>query len=939
MTRRRPRKKMRLGRNIIITILLISFVAMGAGIGFVVGALRNMPQYDPRSITGDLSSLVFDKEDDLVTSLRTDKNRTELDQTEIPELVKKAIVAVEDQRFYKHPGVDLYRFMGAAVANLKKGYFAEGGSTITQQLVKVAVLENYEKKISRKIQEWFIAIRLEQMYSKDEILAFYLNNVGYGHGAWSLQTASQVYFGKDANDLNLGEAAMLAGVINAPGRYSPYRNPDKAKQRQALVLNEMVSMGYISNEEAETAKEKPFNLAGLQPINYKYQSFLDYVVEEAAEILQLDEDQIIDLYRSGFKIYTTMDAKAQENGETVFDDASNFPPDKGGKIVQSAMVVLDPHTGEIRTILGGRNQEGARQFNRATSATRQPGSTFKPIVAYAPALELGYSPATVLDDYPMEYQTPMGPKTFVNYNKKYKGLISMRTAIQYSINTAAVKMLEKIGIQEGFYFAKKLGISTLVESGKANDMGLSLALGGITHGVSPLELAAAYGAFANKGIYIKPHTIRRIEDKDGNVLYESQPKKSVAMSPQTAYLMTDMLQTVVQAGTGRKAKLDRPIAGKTGTTSFDLDAWFVGYTPDLVGAIWLGFDVYDKKAKMTNVYGGGFGAPIWNKVMKVAHEDLPVSNFSTPEGIVSIPVDYKSGLLPSDLTPPEFTVQEKFNKNNIPVESSNVWIKMPVCADSGLKATDSCPHTISKVFLKRPIPWVGEIAPDDASLEPPTENCNIHGFNDNNNNGFRIQGSKLTENNTLKGVRLTWNYKDASPETVFKIYRSNQPDVTVNPSNKIAEVKGLSFTWQDNAVQDNTNYYYIMIAYNPTTGIISQPSNITSINSSNDTSNYTLPKPRLSAIINIHGDLADVKLSWKKPGNNKSLNYYVYRSETPDFTPQAKYQIALGQTITDNKWTDKNLKRNTTYYYRIIAYDRETRTQSAPSDQLTIIIK
>lgn len=938
MTRRRPRKKMRFGRILVITFLLVSFIVMGAGIGFVVGALRNMPQYDPKSITGDLSSLIFDKNDDLVTSLRTDKNRTELSQDEIPQIIKQAVVAIEDQRFYKHPGVDLYRFMGAVVANIKEGYFAQGGSTITQQLVKIAVLENPEKKIRRKIQEMFISLRLEQMYSKDEILAFYLNNVPYGHGAWSLQTASQIYFGKDAKNLNLSEAAMLAGVINAPGRYSPYRNPDKAKQRQALVLNEMVNMGYISQEEADKAKSEEFNLAGLQPINYKYQSYIDYVVEEASEILQLDEEQTIDLYRSGYRIYTAMDAKAQENGENVFADVSNFPPDKGGKIVQSAMVVLDPHRGEIRTILGGRNQKGARQFNRATSATRQPGSTFKPIVAYAPALELGYSPATVIDDYPMEYQTPQGPKTFINYDKHYRGLISMRTAIQYSVNTAAVKMLEKIGIQEGFYFARKLGISTLAESGKANDMGLSLALGGITHGVSPLELAAAYGTFANQGIYIKPHAIRRIEDKDGNILYESKPKKSVVMSQQTAYLMTDMLQTVVQAGTGRKAQLDRPVAGKTGTTSFDLDAWFVGYTPDLVGTIWLGFDVYDKNAKMTNVYGGGYGAPIWNKVMQTAHEELPVSDFPLPEGIISIPVDYKSGLLPSDLTPPEYVVMEKFNKDNAPLETSNVWVRMPVCAVSGSKPTTDCPRTISKVFLKRPIPWMGEEIPDDAVLEPPQDYCSIHSYNNTTNSSFRIQGSKITENTTTKGIRLTWRYDSVTPETIFKLYRSTQPNIVINPTNKIAEIKGLTFTWQDNDINTDGDYYYVMIAFNPNTGAISQQSNIISIKSSQNISTE-LPTPKLGAIININGNKADVKLSWNKPTDNKSLNYYLYRSETADFTPQAKNQIALGETITDTTWTDKDLERNKKYYYRIIAYDRESRLQSAPSDQLTIIIK
>ena len=718
MARRKRRRKIKYSRVALLIVILASFIFVGLGLGLVVGALGTLPAYDLNHITGDLPSLLFDKDDREVIPLRSAKNRVELSQNEIPEIMKKAIIAIEDQRFKSHHGVDFYRLGGAVVANITKGYGSQGGSTITQQLVKNAVLKNPEKKLRRKIQELYIALQVESRYSKEQILAFYLNNIFYGEGAWSLQTASQIYFGKDAQELNLAEAAMLAGVVNAPNRYSPYKNPEKAKQRRALVLNEMVDLKYITKEEAEKAKEEPFNLVGLQPNDYRFQSFIDHVIEEAAEKMKLSERDISSLYTAGYRIYTTMDTKTQEAAEKVYADEKNFPPGKKGKIVQSAMVVLDPHSGGIRTLIGGRNQQGERQFNRAVDATRQPGSVFKPVAVYGPALEKGYSPATVLDDYPQQYDSGTGgTKTFVNYDGRYRGLISMRTGIQHSVNTVAVKMLQKIGVSEGLNFAKSLGITSLVESGEPNDIGLSLALGGLTKGVSPLELTAAYGCFANGGIYVKPYAIRKIEDKDGNIIYQNKIFQTMVMSTQTAYLMSDMLQTVVQSGTAQRAKLpDRPVAGKTGTTSFNVDAWFVGYTPDLVSSVWLG---YDKKEKMSGVFGGNYGAPIWKKVMTVAHQNIPPSTFPEPEGITRLTVDYKSGLLPDSLTPEKYLVQEKFNSAYLPDGVSNVWVQMPVCAETGQLLTNKCPHSITGVFLKRPTPWTGWVTPEDAIEEPP----------------------------------------------------------------------------------------------------------------------------------------------------------------------------------------------------------------------------
>ena len=940
MPRKRPRIRIRYGRAAILAILLISFVVMGAGIGFVVGAIRSMPTYDLDNITGDLSSFILDKDDQVVTTLKTEKNRVQLTPDEIPKVMKQAIIAIEDQRFNLHRGFDPIRFFGAVVANITEGYGSEGGSTLTQQLVKIAVLQNPEKKLRRKIQEAIIAFQVESQYKKDEILTMYLNNVYYGHGAHSLQTAAQVYFGKDAIDLDLGEAAMLAGVVNAPGRYSPYLNAERAKQRQALVLNEMAEMNYISKETADKTKASDVKLVGLKPYNFKFQSFIDVVIEEAAEHLKLENTDISSLYTAGYRFYTTMDTKTQETAETVYADDKNFPAGKKDAIVQSALVLLDPHSGEIRTLIGGRNQQGERQFNRAVHATRQPGSAFKPVAVYGPALEKGYSPATVLDDFPVEYQTPMGPKTFVNYDERtrgYRGLISMRTGIQHSVNTVAVKMLEKIGISEGFKFAKRLGISTLVESGKANDMGLSLALGGLTKGVSPLELTAAYGAFANQGIYIKPFAIRKIEDKDGNVLYEHETTRTVVMSPQTAYLMTDMLQTVVQAGTASSARLnDRPVAGKTGTTSFDVDAWFVGYTPELVGTVWMG---YDKVENMTNVFGGTNCAPILKKVMTVAHEGIPPSTFPQPEGIVNIPVDYKSGLLPAPLTPPDFVAMEKFNSAYVPSEVSSVWIQQPVCADTGQLLTSSCPTAITKTFLQRPIPWTGDIAPEDANLEVPWEHCTLHIIGEAPNYmGFYLQGLPVAGNNgEITAIKMSWSFPFASPATVYSIYRSDKPGIALISQNKIAEVGGNS--WQDHNITPDKYYYYVVVAQNSRLSEQSQASNEITIHTDRSPQpDSSLKAPRVSGAVHSDGSAVSVRLSWSGSSDNRPVVYYIFRSETSGFKPNPGNQIAVEQSITGTEWTDTITANGKNYYYRVIAFDLETNQQSPVSNQLHVSI-
>ncbi|MBC7325438.1 MAG: hypothetical protein H5T99_09010, partial [Moorella sp. (in: Bacteria)] len=415
---------------------------------------------------------------------------------------------------------------------------------------------------------------------------------------------------------------------------------------------------------------------------------------------------------------------------------SNFPPSAPDRLIESAMVVLDPSTGEVRGLIGGRDYTTRRGFNRATQMERQPGSTIKPLVVYGPALEKGYPPAFVIDDVPVSY--PGTPKPFapVNYDRRYRGLISMREAIRWSVNIPAVKMLHTIGIDAGYEFGQRLGLPL-----KPEDRNLALALGGLTTGVSPLHMAAAYGAFANQGVYIPPHVVTRITDRHDRELVVVKPQRKEVMSEQVAYLMTDMLETVVTSGTGKNAQLNRPVAGKTGTTSLpdtpeyrgligEKDAWFVGYTPELVGAVWMGYDQTDPKHYLKSVAGGGHPALIWKKVIGAALKDQPVRDFPRPAGIIYADVDAKSGLLPSDLTPKEFIVKEIFTQAILPNRVSDVWVQAQVCTTTGLLASSGCPDVTTGVFLKRPDGYSGTVKPEDAYLEAPTEVCTLHGGSD-----------------------------------------------------------------------------------------------------------------------------------------------------------------------------------------------------------------
>lgn len=724
--------------RILLFLFILILLTAGAGAAYAWQYIKNLPLPDTSGLdTYAMTSYAYDSEGGLITELHGEENRIPVELEEVAPIMVKAILAIEDQRFYEHQGFDPYRIAGAFVANYKAKKIVQGGSTITQQLVGMIKLDRKEKTYRRKLQEALTAIKVEQEYEKDEILEIYLNQIYFGEGAYGIEAAAQTFFGKNAQDLDTAESALLAGIIQNPYKHSPILHPEAAKERRAVVLNAMAEFLAITPEEAAELAQTPLELSEESTNKvavYKYQSFSDHVVEEALTALGL-EDQPQLLYTGGYKIYTTLDTKIQEKMEEVYANPANFPQGKGNEIIQSAMALLDPHTGEIKGLVGGRQQEGGKRiFNRATQSYRQPGSAFKPIVVFGPALERGYSPATVLDDYPRTYKggnnKVWAPR---NYDNRYRGLVSMRTAAMYSINVWSVKMLNEIGVEAGYQFAESLGFSGLVPTGNYNDKGLAIALGGLTKGVTPLEMAGAYAAFANAGEYLQQHAITQILNQNGEVVYayEAAPKR--VMSEETAYLVTDMLKTAVTEGTGRQAQLGaRPVAGKTGTSTDTKDAWFIGYTTDYIAAVWLG---YDQPKEMAGVIGGGYNAgPIWKQVMETAHKSLPVRDFIQPDGVMRVAVDKKSGLLVGEDTPAEFMGIELFNKENVPKEVSTAWVRSQVCADSGQALTPDCPQAVTKLFLRRPIPWTAQglpsqfagAVPEDAYLEAPRKLCEIH---------------------------------------------------------------------------------------------------------------------------------------------------------------------------------------------------------------------
>lgn len=607
-------------RSIRVMAALVLVIIAGLMFGYIFAAYQSLPEVG-NNMRPAVSSQVFDSQGKLITTLHSDQNRLPIDINKVPKNLQNAFIAAEDNRFYDHIGVDPIGILRAVVTNLTNRGIAQGGSTITQQLAKNAFLSQ-DQTLKRKIQEAILALELERKYSKKEILEMYMNQIYFGRGAYGIQTAAHTYFGKDVGDLTLAECAMIAGLPKSPNYYSSSVN--EATARKNVVVGQMEKYGYITPSQAEEAKKSSLDIKQKSTSNTTDETayFIDYVTQEIAQ--KYGDDA---LYKDGLKIYTTLDTDKQHAAvQAMRHLLETHTDDQGLTQPQGAIISIDPKTGHILAMVGGRGQDS---FNRASMAVRQPGSAFKPFV-YMTAMEHDMTPDTIMEDKKVEY----GGWSPHNADNSYQGRMPLWKALALSVNTVAVQLADKVGPSNVIANAKKLGITTLVEDGSPNDDNLaSAALGGLTKGVTPLEMAAAYGAFANKGVYIKPTAIVKILDRNGNVLEDnsSDVQKTQVMSEKTAYEMTSMLEGVITRGTGTAASIGRPAAGKTGTTDDNHDAWFIGYTPDIVTAVWVGDDTGSQS--LGEIYGGTVPAQIWHDYMASAVSGTSADDFDVPAGM------------------------------------------------------------------------------------------------------------------------------------------------------------------------------------------------------------------------------------------------------------------------------------------------------------------
>ena len=615
----------------------LAFIAVIIGVvaGVVLVHTSDLPEissleeYKPSTTTR-----VFDCNGELLAEFYME-NRIPVPLSQVPPHVRQAFIATEDPRFYHHSGIDISGIARAAFQNLRAGRVVQGGSTITQQLAKQLFLDS-EKTLSRKVREALLALQIERRYSKDEILSIYLNQVYLGSGAYGVEAAANRYFGKSVGELTLGEAAVLGGLPAAPNKYSPVNNLNRCYQRRQHVLQRMLDEGNITRQEMDAANAEPINVQPPRAMDEKAPYFVEYVRQKLEEKYGEKE-----LYRGGLNVYTTLDLRMQEMADAAMAKglaALDKRHPRKDRQIQGALIAIEPHSGEIKAMVGGRDYKKS-VFNRSIQALRQPGSAFKAFV-YATAVEKGMTPEDTMVDAPVSYPgaKPGVPWRPVNFENKFEGTVTLRRALAESINVVAVKLLQQVGIQDTIATARRMGVTTPLQPY------LPLALG--ASDVTLLEMTSAYSVFDNGGVYTSPQVIEKVTDREGGVIEDNAPTTHQAVSANTAAIITDMLTGVVKFGTAAEAgrELNRPAAGKTGTTSEYDDAWFIGYLPSMVTGVWVGYD--DHKPIGNRETGARAALPIWLdfiqsyiKEYQVPPEEFPKPAFGNMSG-VQVKQDY-----------------------------------------------------------------------------------------------------------------------------------------------------------------------------------------------------------------------------------------------------------------------------------------------------------
>lgn len=724
-TRPTPARRRGLWRRIVIGgfwgLVVLLVVALGSAGGMFVAFLSDLPSLDGlEEYTPSQATTLYSDRDEPFASFY-EQRRILVPLAKIPVYLKQAILAVEDAQFYQHHGLSPRAIARAMIMNTLQRRKAQGGSTITQQLARALFLTP-EKNISRKIKEALLAVEIERQYPKDKILELYCNQVYFGHGAYGIEAAAQTYFKKSATDVTLAEAAILAGLPNAPNRFSPIIDQARARRRRAHVLARMLDEGFVTRAQADEANAAPFE----EGLFTRAQAVAPYFVEYVRQ--QLEEKYgAYALYNSGLKVYTTLNLDMQRAAEAALvgglrelDKARGFRPPKadagrsrvgpytprvgdilpatvlavkpkavdvqmgryrgsipfdqmkwtklkapgeafreGGPILvqvlalderrkavelqleqdpelEGALLALEPKTGAVKTMIGGYDFEKSK-FNRAVQAHRQPGSAFKPFI-YATAFDRGLSPATVIDDSPISFHTRVGGEVVEwsprNFDRKYHGPTTLRRALENSVNVVTVKLLQQVGVDQVVKLAHQVGI----ESELRREVALALGVSEVTL----LELVSSYGVFANAGVRAEPFTIRRVTDSQGRTLEEHLVESQEVMRPETAYVLVNVMKGVIERGTAQRAKvLQRPLAGKTGTTDDATDVWFVGFTPNLVAGVWLGYDV--KRSLGSAETGGRLALPVWIQFMQKALADAPPVDFPVPDNVVPLSVNPQTG--------------------------------------------------------------------------------------------------------------------------------------------------------------------------------------------------------------------------------------------------------------------------------------------------------
>ncbi len=796
-------KTIKLKKMFFVTALKLSLIAVLAlaitgsclAIGVFKGILRSTPDIDPVSVMPTAyATVVYDSKGNEITKLvAANSNRSPVRIDQVPQYLKDAFVAIEDERFYLHNGIDIKGIMRAAMAVVETRSLSQGASTITQQLIKNNVFDNWVnqddniEKIKRKVQEQYLAIELEKKMTKEEILEAYMNSINLGQNTLGVKAAASRYFDKEPYQLTLSECAVIAAITQNPSKLNPISHPEENIKRRDKVLKNMLDQGYITQAEYDAAiKDEVYDRIAKvneeMEANAVYTYFVDEVTEQVLndlmEIKGFNETQAYNmLYSGGLRIYTTQDPDIQAVCDEVFGDEELYPANtkwylnyvltiekangekenhstemfktyfkeknasfnllytsqedayaaieeykaavmsEGDKVdgeritltpqPQASLTIIDQSTGYVIAIVGGRGpKEGSRTLNRATNTTRQPGSTFKVVSTYAPALDsAGMTLASVQNDAPYSYAN--GRPVANHWGSTYRGLLSYRYAIEWSANVITVKALTQITPQLGFDYLQNFGFTTLVErrvlsdGTVLSDIGQPLALGGITDGVTNLELNAAYAAIANSGTYIKPKFYTKIVDNNGNIIIDNtQPETTQVIKATTAWLLTSAMQDVINSGTGGRCRFpNMAIAGKTGTTSDYKDVWFSGYTPYYTATVWVGFD---NNVSLTSTDEKNLAKTLWRAVMSKIHENLEYKSFPMPGGIVTAAVCSKSGRLPIAGVCDEHVRTEYFAEGTVPTEYCDVHVLSNVCAYSGFIAAEECPFKVPSLVEQIP---------------------------------------------------------------------------------------------------------------------------------------------------------------------------------------------------------------------------------------------